>query len=130
MLDITFISTGDLRFQSEPLAGTRVDTTHVPTADGTYFNLNPFSPTSLATRPAMSSVSRKAPAILRVTNFNGELEVSVPGESYPSIPANSSVVITYPRVAPLVRNGLRTACFLSLQFPPGIPIGRAVSFGP
>ena len=112
MLDITFISTGDLRFQAELLAGTWVDTSHVPTVDGTYFNLNSFSPTSL---DVMSNQTRHVfrveedPGdpflVIRVTNVNGELEVRVPGQSYPSIPANSSVVITYPRVAPLVRNG-------------------------
>ena len=41
--------------------------------------------------------------VIRVTNLNGDLEVRVPGQSYPSLPANSSVDITYPRVAPLVK---------------------------
>lgn len=111
MLDITFISTGELRFQAELIAGSWIDTTLVADDSGTSFTQNTLSPTYLDIASTRSSHAFRAQEdagdpflVIRVTNQSGDLEVRVPGQSYPSIPANSSVVITYPRVAPLVKN--------------------------
>lgn len=111
MLDITFVSNTDLRFQAELTTGTWADTTLVANDAGTSFNLNSFSPTYLDVASNQTSHVFRAQEdpgdpflVIRVTNQSGDLEVRVPGQSYPTIPANSSVVITYPRVGPLVKS--------------------------
>lgn len=110
MLDITFVSNTDLRFQAELTTGTWVDTTFVASETGSFFHLNLLSPTFLDVTSNQTSHVFRAQEdpgdpflVIRVTNQSGDLEVRVPGQSYPTIPANSSVVITYPRVGPLVK---------------------------
>jgi hypothetical protein len=110
MLDITFVSNSSLQFQAELTTGTWVDTSLVANEAGTSLNLNSFSPTYLDVTSNQTSHVFRAQEdpgdpflVIRVTNQSGDLEVRVPGQSYPTIPANSSVVITYPRVGPLVK---------------------------
>jgi hypothetical protein len=109
MIDITFSSTAELRFQAELLTGTWVDTLLGADDAGGHFHANSFTTTTIdlasATGPRTIRAQEDAGdpfLVIRVTNHSGDLEVRVPGQSFPTIPANTTVVITYPRVTPLV----------------------------
>lgn len=110
MINVTFTSSGSLRFQAELLTGTWADTILSPNIAITPFQLNSFTPTYLDVSSGHTThvFSTQEDAgdpflVIRVTNMNGDLEVRVPGQAFVTIPANASALVTYPRASPLVK---------------------------
>jgi hypothetical protein len=110
MTNVTFNSTGSLHFLAELLTGIWADTILTANISMTPFQLNAFTPTHLEVLSGHSNhifTLQEDPGdpflVIRVTNMNGDLEVRVPGQAFVTIPANTSTLITYPRVSPLVK---------------------------